>query len=98
MSLNYDAMPVLYMREAVIRYVEDGIPPDSFLCALLSNDLMEACKRADCTNQRHIYEWASFLYCELPFSCYGSPAKIEAWIAHKGLSGLNALARSQSHE
>jgi hypothetical protein len=71
-------------------FIEDGIPPGSFLTALLSNDLRETFARADEENSRSIKNWLIFLYNYAPSDCWGSPAKFNAWIERGGLNGRSA--------
>ena len=40
-----------YMRGGLRRYLAHGIEPGSFLSAVLRNDLIDACGRADDTNR-----------------------------------------------
>ena len=83
---NWELIPE-HMREGVRAYVERGVPTAGFLKAVFSNDLMEAVGRADATNRRYLHHYAMFFYQYLPTECYGSPAKVEAWIKQKGLDG-----------
>jgi hypothetical protein len=85
--VRYDRVPVPHMAPAVRRYIERGIPPGHFLCALLSNDLFEAFGRADDDNAAAMRDWTIFVYCELPSGCWGSPEAINAWCNAGGLSG-----------
>jgi hypothetical protein len=61
-------------------YVKYGRPTGGFLEAVLSNDLREAIGRADGTNGPALAHILSFIYDELPSSCWGSPAKYENWL------------------
>ena len=76
-----------YMAESLVtRYIGAHIPEGSFLAAILCNDLMEACRRADATNQRLLFNYCDFLYNYAPPACYGSPEKYAAWINLEGAS------------
>lgn len=79
-----------YMRGAVERYVMDGVPPGSFLMAVLTNDLKEAFARADDDNARSMPGWVRFLYNYMPSTCHGSPSKVSAWIDRGGLNRREA--------
>jgi hypothetical protein len=88
------------------RYIEDGIPPGSFLQAVLSNDLVEAFAYADTYSRMQIEEYANFLYNELPgrgsnIDLWGSRKVVEEWIKTGGLHGLRAaqphLAKTVSY-
>jgi hypothetical protein len=89
-TIRYDRVPVLHMAPAIRRYVERGIPPGHFLCALLSNDLFEAFGRADDDNTAAMHAWTIFVYCELPSGCWGSSEVVNAWINTGGLIGQAA--------
>ena len=69
-----------HMINAVLGYFNDHRRPADFLQALLKNDLMEACARADDTNVAALAVWASFLYNEAPSWSFGSPEKVERWL------------------
>lgn len=76
----YDRIPVAYMADGMKRYLENGIPPGSFMRALLCNDLMDACQRADDSNRAAIFEWASWLYNHAPSGSYGSREAYTEWL------------------
>jgi hypothetical protein len=88
-DINYARLPE-HMQEAMQDYIEAGIHPGGFLSAVLSNDFMEAVRRADDTSRTALHAYGVFLYCEAPPACYGSPAKFNAWIARDGLLGEGA--------
>jgi len=87
MSINYDMLPE-HMRDGMQRYIERGIPPGSFLTAVLENDLMLAVLRADSINRRHLFDLAEFLYSKAPTMCWGSRESVDLWIKMGGLRGL----------
>lgn len=70
-----------YMHDAIVLYIAHHIQPGHFLCAVMSNDLVEAVGRADDTNQRLIPEYVKFFYNDAPSECWGSPDKVTAWLA-----------------
>lgn len=86
---NWQGVPE-YMRGAVCRYIENGIPPGDFLTAVLRNDLREACGRADDTNRHALFDYVSVLYCYAPAGSWGSPAEFRAWVARGGMTGKAA--------
>jgi hypothetical protein len=73
----------LRMMDGIKLYVERGIEPGSFLCAVIQNNLSQAVGLADPENLKNIPAYVSYLYNECPAPCWGSPEKMEAWIAHK---------------
>lgn len=81
MTCFSSALIPAYMLESLRLYVTDGIQPGHFLTAVLSNNLIEACKRADSTNLTLLPAYASYLYNDVPSSCWGSPEKVAAWLA-----------------
>jgi hypothetical protein len=72
-----------HMRQAAIAWVKDGVPPGSFLTAVLSNNFVEAFMHADGTNLKHMVEWAEWLYNEIPSQCWGSRDRMDFWIRKK---------------
>jgi hypothetical protein len=67
------------MHGGILRYVEHGILPGDFLRAVISNDLREACSRADDINLHNLPAYVSFFYNNTPGSCWGSREKMMAW-------------------
>ena len=87
MEIDYSLLPP-HMHGAMKRYIEQGIEPGSFLVAVLSNDMMEACARADSVNRNFLPDYAMFLYNYAPRGCYGSKEKVIAWVERRGLEGF----------
>lgn len=83
-----------HMRAALRRYIALGIPPGSFLEAVLSNDLKNAFGRADDENRRRLFEWVRFLYNYAPTGCWGSPDTVKDWIKSGGIEGQRARETS----
>jgi hypothetical protein len=81
--VNYNLLPE-HMRDAMRLYIEHRVPPGGFLTAVLSNDLMEACGRADHINLERLPDFCRFLYNYAPGRCYGSPEKVKAWLERRG--------------
>ena len=69
-----------HMMGALRRYLDDGIKPGDFLTAVLSNDLKEACGRADDHNRHILFEYVSYLYNYCPKTCWGSREVVQAYI------------------
>lgn len=74
------------MQDGVVNYLLHGYHPGSFLEAVLSNDLKEACARADEINQSRLFQYVFFLYNYAPFEAWGSPERMQAWIAARRAS------------
>ena len=68
-------------RDSLDRYVNHHIPTGGFLKAVLENDLQEAFGRADEENCAALFHICAFVYNEIPRACYGSPKKVQAWLA-----------------
>jgi hypothetical protein len=88
---NYDA--IAHLIPGITRYVQARIPTGSFLKAVLSNDLKEACARADYLNQHLLFEIVAYLYNEVPSKCWGSPEKVQAWLAANNDKGICSVCR-----
>jgi hypothetical protein len=69
-----------HMGEALDEYVDRGRPVGDFLYAVLTNDLFEACGRADMHNAPNLTAYCAWLYNEAPSQCYGSREKVVAWL------------------
>lgn len=83
MSRDYSKIPE-HCRDGLRLYVERGIPPGSFVTAVLENNLVEAFGRADHVNMGRIRDYADWLYNDAPSSSWGSPARVKAWIERGG--------------
>lgn len=79
MSIDYNRLPE-HIRGGVQRYIEHGVPPGSFLRAVISNDLWESFGQADETNRERMFDIVCFFYTEAPSACWGSPQHMEAWL------------------
>lgn len=70
-----------HMIDGLWLYVTEGIEPGGFMMAVLENNLMEACGRADIVNRHSLFEICTFLYNYMPAQCKGSPEKVTAWLS-----------------
>lgn len=68
-----------YMHGGLRRWIEQGIVPGQFLCAVLQNDLEEAVGRADGTNINLLPKYVAFLFNYAPRGCWGSKENFEDW-------------------
>lgn len=68
------------IRNALDCYVSDHRPVGAFLTAVLSNDLRMAVGHADDANLPLLPEIVRYCHWELPGRCWGSPAKVAAWL------------------
>ena len=87
MEINYSTLPE-HIKGGVQRYIENGIPPGSFLTAVIQNNLKESFAWADDINIARMFDIVSFFYNEAPGNCWGSKKDMESWINHKGLEGI----------
>jgi hypothetical protein len=94
-EVDWTRVPVPYMTDGLKLYVERGILPGDFLIALLSNDLLEAYRRADDNNTAAMRDWASFLHNQLPRGCHGSREAVQAWCKAGGL-GVGASSKGST--
>ena len=88
-SFDYTRIPA-HMQNTARLYIEQGIPPGSFLQAVICNDLFGAYRRADDINQAAMRDWVVFFYNEAPGDCWGSVERFSAWIASGGIAGRDA--------
>ena len=71
------------MMGGIKRYITHGIPPGSFLTAIICNNLTEAVARADDENMQNLPAYANYFYWEVPGNAWGSKEKMDAWMAWK---------------
>ena len=71
------------MLESLNAYIDHGRPVGDFLTAVLSNDLKEACGRADEDNLAALPAFVGYLYNEAPIMCWGSHERMKAWLKSK---------------
>jgi len=74
------------VKESLDRYVYHRIPTGGFLYAVLTNDLFEAVGRADDCNLACLPEICSYIYNEVPSTCWGSPEAVQLWLESKTTS------------
>lgn len=79
------------MRSAMIAYARDHKAAGDFVMACFRNDLVQAATRADPSNLVALPAIMRFIYNELPSICWGSEAKVDAWLAVKGPTELPDL-------
>jgi hypothetical protein len=68
-----------HLHEGLLRYVQDGILPGSFLQAVLCNDLREAVSRADPFAFVGLPALITFLEYHAPIPAWGSRRRVLAW-------------------
>lgn len=69
-----------HMYTAIRNYVIHRRGVGRFLTAVLENNLQEATARADEQNLAALRAWCRLLYNFTPGPCWGSPAKVQAWL------------------
>ena len=77
-------LPILY---GIACYCISGAPIGGFLTALLSNDLKEACHRADYRNRRILFNITKVCWNVVPSVAWGSADKGKAWHAARNAGG-----------
>ena len=69
-----------YTLNSLKLYVEQGIPPGSFLCAVLENNLFSAVGRADKANLEALPEIVKYIYNEVPSIAGGHAKAVSEYI------------------
>ena len=82
------AIPIV-TAEGLDRYVRERCPVGSFLEAVLSNNLREACAHANEDNAVALWAIVGWLYNEAPGLCWGSAERVEAWLNESDASALS---------
>lgn len=70
------------LHDGLVHYIAERRHVGHFLTAVLSNDLREACARADDICRQHLYAVVFFLYNYAPSNCWGSSTAVERWLNH----------------
>ena len=81
-----------HMIDGVVRYVVNGIPPGSFLSAVIGGDLFEALSRADDVNKEALASYGTFFVNYAPSGCFGSPTAVAEWVSRGGIEGRSDRA------
>jgi hypothetical protein len=84
-----------HCQQGLVEYLRYGYAPGHFLLAVLSNDLAEACKRADEENRHALFQYVYVLTNYAPSAAWGSPERVNAWIA-SGIEMRNGHARGKA--
>lgn len=71
-----------HMRASVHDYLDHGLHPGQFLYHILCNDFVHAVCVADDINKNLLFEWANFLYWEIPSTTWGSKEKVDAYMKY----------------
>lgn len=69
--------------KSLVNYRDKRIPTGGFLHAVLTNNLVEACARADVYNRTCLHEIVMFVYNELLHDSWGSEDRVAAWLDSK---------------
>lgn len=69
------------------RYVQSGIPPGSFLRAVLANDLEDALACADSESMANLQAIVEFVAESVPPRARGSEQAVREWIKEGGAAG-----------
>lgn len=92
--IKFVSMLPQHMRQPMVNYIEKGFAPGGFLNAVVANNLKEAVARADSINRHYLPEYADYLTWYAPASCWGSQARVDAWVVAGGLEGLREKEKS----
>lgn len=76
---DYSRIPAVTLL-GLRAYCKGRREPGGFLRAVLENDLVQAFQRADDENLEALFDIVSYLYNEVPSVCWGSPARVRAWL------------------
>lgn len=81
MLLNFSGYDIPdHTQESFESYIIYGLPPGSFMLAVLSNDLLGAVSHADTWNKQRIVEIVQWMAARAPIACWGSHEKVATWL------------------
>lgn len=93
-EIDYSLLPE-HIQDGMRRYIENGIEPGSFCCAVLENNLVRAFGAADHINQMFMRDIAEWLYNSCPRSAWGCGLTVQEWIDRGGLKGIEKLEQGE---
>ena len=67
--------------ETLTAWINSGRPMGQFCTAVVSNDLAEACRRADERNAAALFDIVAWLHNHAPIGSWGSPNVLKTWPA-----------------
>lgn len=76
---GYEVVPD-YILNSLDNYAKERIPVGDFLKAMLSNDLFQAVGRADPSCMASMKMIVTYIHCQLPGCCWGSPQHYKDWL------------------
>lgn len=68
------------MGRAIRAYINRRVTPGKFLRAIICNDFLNVLGYADEDCAANINAYWEYFYFQVPPECFGSPAKMEAWL------------------
>jgi hypothetical protein len=81
-QISYREAPV-HILDSINAYVKDRQKPGGFLTAVFENNLTAALGGADNASRRGLDDIIEYLRHEVPAICWGSPAKVAAWLGEE---------------
>lgn len=69
-----------HLVDGLVAYVATKRPTGGFLECVVSNDLKGCIERGDAESIHGLKACVMFLYNYAPGACWGSPAKVAAWL------------------
>lgn len=85
-EIKYEALPE-ELRPGMKRYIEQGIQPGGFLCAVIRNDFAAAACHASATTIYRFRDIATFMYSNMPIGSWGSNEALQSWKFQGGIVG-----------
>ena len=70
-------------KSSIENYYYNRFHPGGFVYAMLANDFVGACLRADHWNAQHFQALAEFMLHRMPTNTWGSYEKVNAWLANR---------------
>jgi hypothetical protein len=92
---RYHEAPV-HVLDSINAYVTDRQRPGGFVTAVLEDRLTVALRAADSASRRGLDDILLYVWNEIPATCWGSPARVAAWLGEE--RSLTSLARPRTQE
>jgi hypothetical protein len=75
---SYGSVPARIL-DILDAYAEEGRQTGDFVGAVLENNLFEAVGHADCESMAALKMIVTYVHCQMPQGCWGSPEKVKTW-------------------
>lgn len=83
MTINFNGYNIPeHAQHALMQYIKNGVPVNSFLKSIICNDLMLAVSHSDHTTSHAIADITKWMFKHAPINCWGSKELYHKWLSN----------------